>query len=103
MGLRALTESILASAKGKQVRTAFGVMKLTHSPGRVEIVDTDKALAWAEDRCPEAIQVKKSVLVSKVKESADFGVGLPTAAFRVTPPSTGFKVETGVGKEAEVE
>lgn len=52
----------------KSVKFLTGTAGFRSSPGSLAITDEEKAMAWAEKNCPDAIVVKKSLSVSTLKE-----------------------------------
>ena len=57
--------------KSKTLRTPYGSISIRKNPDKVEFVDEDRVIEWAEENAPDAI--KASVQVSKLpKELTDF-------------------------------
>lgn len=60
----------------------------------VEVVDQDKALEWAEDSCPDAIKVKRSVLKTPIKAMLQEG-GVLSTGEPCDPEENGLRFEPG--------
>lgn len=89
--LRAFLERQIAGQKQKFWQSPFGRLCLRTTKGSVKVTDPNAALEWAQQHCREAIQIKRSVLVSKITDREN----LPTSAFEVSGPEERMYIDTG--------
>ena len=85
------------TGKRRSLDTVYGRLGLRKTPGSIRVSDPESALPWAQINAPDAVVVKLSVAVSRLKGRE---AELP-AAFEVTPPAERVYWQTGV-KAAEV-
>jgi hypothetical protein len=91
--LKEFAKTALAGEKGQTWRSVYGSIALRTVPAKVQVVDSDKALAWAEDHAPDAVKYSRSFLISKA--------GLTPAdelpdGFTVAPASVSVTIKTGI-------
>lgn len=82
----------IAGGKARSVRTPFGTVGLRKLPARLEVIDPDEALLWAEANDPERVIVTRRLHTAGLIKRDD----LPETAFRIVEPSERCYVKTGV-------
>lgn len=87
--------------QGKKTWTSpFLKIAFRTNPARLKVEDEAKALAWAKERCPEAVRVKESFLVSQLPDDVEaMLMAAPVNGFIVEPEKETCKIETGVGQK----
>lgn len=87
--------------QGKKTWTSpFLKIAFRTNPARLKVEDEAKALEWAKERCPEAVKVKESFLVSLLPDDVEaMLMAAPAAGFIVEPERETVKIETGVGQK----
>jgi phage host-nuclease inhibitor protein Gam len=96
----AFARKSLEGSKSKTARFAWGAIKFRMSSGTNTITDPDAAVAFVQERKPEAVKVERSVTVKTVLEvAAALGEAAPTMAhfLKSTGPRESATIETGVG------
>lgn len=83
----------LDGGKSRTWRSPFGSLSFRKTPGSVKALPG--ALEWTKARCPEAIKITETVLVSELKKY-EYDEDLPSDLFEVTPPGENFLIKTGV-------
>lgn len=93
-------ETYCQGKKTKSFQTPFGFARmmriqpsLSVAPGK----DTE-AIEWCESYCPDAVKVKKTVLVTPIKEFAKTS-RIPLNIFDSKPESERLYIDTGVNKK----
>jgi len=66
--LREYGRRLLDGKAARSIRTGLLHLRFGTTRPRVDVVDEDRALAWCEEKCPDAIQVRRSVLKSAIPE-----------------------------------
>lgn len=67
---QAYLDEIIANFKGKtkprSVKVGLLALQYTKTSARVDIVDEEKAITWAEKECPGAIKTEKSIIKKEI-------------------------------------
>jgi hypothetical protein len=88
--LESWARTALAGQKARSIKLTYGAVRFRRSPDRLEVVDEDIAVAWAQAMCPAA--VRRTVLVSVLKATIkDTGEAIPGC--ELVPGEDTFSVE----------
>lgn len=91
--LRAYAWSEVENAKTKSLVTAYGKLSFRQAPGGITVLNQEAAVQWAEQHCPDAVKVVRSVLVTPLRPVQD---QLPGDVFEIRQPSMNFHIDTGI-------
>lgn len=84
----------LYGTRKKSISLPSGTVGFRSSADTVEVEDEEKALAWAETACPDAIKVKRSVLKTPIKALLAEG-GVLTTGEKCDPDENGLRFVPG--------
>lgn len=81
------TKTLIAAANGKTKTFRVGLLKLAlrTRPGKLEVTDEATALQWAKLACPNAVEMKERLFVSRIPKEMELP---PNASGMVRIPSS---------------